>query len=184
MSEEFIGAAALVGRYGLALIFLAAALPKLLARSEFAEALSNYKLLPGASIEPVARWLPRLELLIALVLLVGIAPRVGAAVAGGLLLSFSAAVGVNLARGRQIECGCSGTVTARRIGWGLVVGDIALAGVALLVAATDPAASELTTSDTGAALAIAALLVVGYLLASTWRSVRAAALELARGGAS
>ena len=42
MSEELIGAAALTSRYVVGLVFLTAALPKLFARRQFRQAVSNY----------------------------------------------------------------------------------------------------------------------------------------------
>jgi hypothetical protein len=61
MSGEWVDAAALVFRFGLAFLFLAAAVPKLLAPHEFERAVANYRLLPVSLVRPIAAWLPRLE---------------------------------------------------------------------------------------------------------------------------
>lgn len=189
MSEELVGAAALVGRYAIALVFLVAAAPKLLQRTAFEQAISNYALLPRFLVGPVATWLPRLELTLALTLLLGIAVTPSALAVGGLLIGFSAAVGLNLARGREISCGCSGTIAPRKVSWGLVAGDLALAGVAVLVALADPgvlavydgSSSNRSTlgADGLAAVAVAGTLVLGYALVGSWIRVHAASLLFA-----
>jgi hypothetical protein len=126
--------AAVVLRFVLAFVFLAASLPKLLGSDDFRRAVRAYRLLPQSASAFVARWIPRLELLCALALLVGIAiPLVGAA-AGTLLLIFAFAVAVNLARGREIDCGCYAKSSPRRITWTLVVRDCVLGAAAFLVA--------------------------------------------------
>lgn len=183
--EELIGAAALVGRYVLAFVFLATAVPKLLARTEFEQAIANYAVLPQAFIAPLAAWLPRVELALGVALMLGVAITPSAAVAGALLVAFSFGVSLNLIRGREISCGCSGSVAPRKISWGLVAGDLALAGIALLIVLRDPgvlaflAGSDSSPSGLGAddglaALVLAAMLVLGYLLVTGWIRVAAA----------
>lgn len=187
--EELIGAAALVGRYVLAFVFLATAVPKLLARTEFEQAIANYAVLPRAFVPPLAAWLPRVELVLAVALMLGVAITASAAVVGALLVAFSSGVSLNLLRGREISCGCSGNVAPRKISWGLVAGDLALAGVALLIALRDPGVlalyaggearpSELSADDGLAALVVAAMLVLVYLLVTGWIRVGAAARAL------
>lgn len=183
MSEVFIGAAALTGRYVLAFVLLTAAVPKLLSRSEFERAVANYALLPYALVTPVAAWLPRIELACALTLLLGIAVSPVAAVAGVLMLAFAVAVATNLLRGRRIDCGCYSSVAPRRIGWWLVAGDLVLAGIAVTVALGDPgilalvvpeSSSSLSSGDGLALMMFAGVLVLGYLLLSSWLSLRSA----------
>lgn len=180
MSEEFIGAAALTGRYVLAFVLLMAAVPKLFSRSEFERAVANYDLLPLAFVTPFAAWLPRIELGCALTLLLGVAVTPVAAVAGVLMLAFAAAVTTNLLRGRRIDCGCYSSVAPRRIGWWLVFGDLVLTAIAVMVALRDPGVlapfserhSSLTASDGVALAALAGVLVLGYQLLSGWLSLR------------
>lgn len=189
MPEELVGAAAITGRYVLAFVLLTAATPKLFARGEFESAVSNYGLLPRRFVGSVATWLPRLELACALSLFLGLAVVPVAALAGLLLLVFSVAVAVNLRRGRRISCGCFSTVAPRTIGWSLVVGDLALTGVAVLVALADPGvlafggpaapgASTLSPSDGLAGLLLAAVLVLGFLLVAASVSLRSATQAL------
>lgn len=188
MSEEFIDAAALTGRYVLALVFIAAALPKVAARRDFERAVFNYDLLPASLVPVVAQWLPRLELACALALLGGVATPVFAGIAALLLALFALAVAVNLVRGRRIDCGCEGSIVPRRIGWGLVSGDLLLAAMAGLVAIRDPGllsvltftepTTTLTAADGIAMLALAAALVLGRLILASARQVWRAERDL------
>ena len=184
MLEESIGAAAMTSRYVIALIFVTAALPKLFARLQFEQALSNYALLPERLVPPVAVWLPRLELACGIALVFGIAVKPVAAIAGLVFVIFAVAVAVNLVRGRAIECGCFGSVAPRRIGWGLVAGDVLLAAMAAAVALADPgvlavasggsSSSELSRAEGVAALLLAGALVLHYLLVSAYIGLRRA----------
>lgn len=190
MSEELIDAAALTARYVLAFVFLTAAVPKLFKPGEFERALRNYALLPAALVRPVGRWLPRLELVGALALLLGLAIPPVAAAAAVLLVAFALAVGINLVRGREIECGCYSSVAPRQIGWGLVAGDVVLVGMALAVALLNPDvlvldlprgsgnASLLSSTDGIALVMVAATLVVAQLLGSSLLRLRAASEKL------
>jgi hypothetical protein len=126
-------------RFFLGVVFLSASIPKLFAAREFRRALTNYRLLPVWLVAPVATWLPRFELVIAAALLGGVAMTITAAIAGFALLAFSVAVGVNLARGRIIECGCFGGPSPRRITWRLALRDAVLAAAALALATHPPA---------------------------------------------
>lgn len=174
MSTELIDPAALTFRFVLAFVLLAAAMPKLLAPRQFERAVANYGLLPARLVRPVAVWLPRVELAFAVALLLGLAVAWVATATAGILAVFAGAVAVNLVRGRRIECGCSGTVSARRIGWRLVVGDVALAAMAVAVAVRTEAGSR--SADAVAALILAGSLVLVQLLASSWLALRSQAL--------
>jgi hypothetical protein len=133
MELLLLGARLLLG-----VVFLSASIPKLFAPRDFRRALTNYQLLPIWLVAPVATWLPRFELLIAVALLTGVAITITATIAGLALLAFSIAVGVNLARGRQIECGCFGAVSPRRITWWLVLRNLLFAGAAVVLAVNPP----------------------------------------------
>lgn len=186
--DELIGAAALVSRYVVALVFVVAAVPKLADRWSFEHALANYRLLPGAFVPPVARWLPLLELACGLGLLLGVAPTLLAGIAGVLLAVFAVAVAVSLAAGRRFECGCGGSIAPREIGWRLVAVDTLLAGAAFIAAYSDPGTlslvgqsdSSIAAGDGLALLVLSAVLVLGSLIAGSAVRLRAAA-DSARG---
>ena len=119
----------------LALIFLSSAVEKAKDLSWFADVLRQYRLVPESAVWPVAFAIPATELAAAAGLLYAPLQVVAAVVLIGLLLAFSFAVGINLARGRHhIDCGCWGPGAQRSelSGW-LVVRNLALAAVASLL---------------------------------------------------
>jgi putative oxidoreductase len=118
----------------LGIIFLVSAVPKLRHPNGFILAVLEYRVLSPHLSWFYARLIPPLEFLLALMLLTGTAVRSAAVVMSVLLLSFIIAVGINLARGRDLDCHCFGKAARRPIGWRLLLQD-----VALLVAAIDVA---------------------------------------------
>ncbi len=115
------------------LIFLAAAIPKLRRPKAFVLAVLEYRVLSPPLSRIYARLLPPLELLTGLLLLSGTAVRLSAAVVSILLISFVAGVGINVARGRDLDCQCFGRTKQRRIGWGLLLQDVALLGASIVL---------------------------------------------------
>lgn len=181
MSEGLVGAAALMCRYTVGFVLVAAAIPKLGDRREFARAIGNYAILPSSLVGPVAAWLPRLELLCGLALLFGLAVGVVATAAAALLSVFAVGIAINLGRGRLIDCGCNGSVAPRQIGWTLVASDLALAAMAAFAALADPGVLGVLSSETsttlnpadGLAIAMcASLVVLARLVATSWIRVR------------
>lgn len=75
-----------------------------------------FRLVPVASENLLAMVLPWIEMVAALSLVLGIRPRAGATVASGMLVVFTVAVGLAMARGLNFECGCFGTSDASRVG--------------------------------------------------------------------
>lgn len=103
----------------LGLVFLVAAWPKLTQPHAFAEAIFRYHLLPDAAINAAAVYLPWLELLCGLVLVLNLPGRQGALLLVlGMLLVFTAAIGSSLYRGINIACGCFSVESGKGpIGW-------------------------------------------------------------------
>ena len=93
-------------RIALGLIFVVAALPKVVDPPAFAHAVYNYRIVPGPFVNLVGLTMPWLELLSGLALVLGLLRRGATLVLGGLLAVFIAGVGLNLARGNPIDCGC------------------------------------------------------------------------------
>jgi uncharacterized membrane protein YphA (DoxX/SURF4 family) len=131
---EGLAASALACRVGIGLLFLSAAVPKILASQDFANAVHNYRLLPEGLEQPVARALPFAELVLGAALVVGAATRVVGLVVAAMLFVFVFAVALNLARGRHIDCGCYSMTSPRTIGWPLVVEDAFFAALAAFAA--------------------------------------------------
>ena len=90
----------------LGVIFVVAALPKIVDPPSFAHMIYNYKILPWALINPMALIMPWLELLCGLALILGIWKETARTIIGALLLVFVIAISINLARGNAIDCGC------------------------------------------------------------------------------
>jgi hypothetical protein len=120
---------------GLALIFLASAVPKLRHPKSFILAVLEYRVLPTRLGWLYARLLPPLELLLALLLLSGAAVRSSAIILSLLLLSFMAAISINMVRGRNLDCHCFGKARRRSIGWRLLLQDGALLAASIALAA-------------------------------------------------
>jgi ABC-type proline/glycine betaine transport system permease subunit len=92
---------------GLALLFAAAAWHKISDRARFAAVLRAYELLPSWLVVPATRLFPVLEASIAVGLLYPPTRRAAALAAVLLLVLYTTAIFVNLARGRrEIDCGC------------------------------------------------------------------------------
>ncbi|MCE5270407.1 hypothetical protein LLH00_03910 [bacterium] len=111
------------------LVFVAASLHKVVAPLEFARAVDNYQILPWYAINAVAMVMPWLELCGGLLLLAG---RLRLPASGILLVLtgvFILAVGFNIARGLQFDCGCFGG--AHTPAWQVLVRDLGLFGCLL-----------------------------------------------------
>jgi hypothetical protein len=127
---------------GLGLLLLIAAWHKLAARDAFVAALDGYHLLPDGLVRPVAWLLPVSEAALGLLWLAGIA-RGGVALAtGALLVTYSAAIAINLRLGRwNIGCGCGfgGGAAGREqsLSWWLVLRNLLLVAAAALAALPD-----------------------------------------------
>ncbi|MDX6743025.1 MauE/DoxX family redox-associated membrane protein [Actinocorallia sp. A-T 12471] len=79
------------------------------------QAVAAYELLPDALIGPVGHGLPVLEMVLALLLVVGFATRLSAILSGLLMIVFIGGIASAWARGLTIDCGCfggGGTVAA------------------------------------------------------------------------
>jgi putative oxidoreductase len=90
----------------LGVLFVAAALPKIVDPPAFAHMIYNYKLVPGSLLNLMALFMPWLELLCGLALILGIWRRTAAVIVGALLLVFIVAIGINLVRDNAVNCGC------------------------------------------------------------------------------
>jgi uncharacterized membrane protein YphA (DoxX/SURF4 family) len=117
----------------LGLVFMASAVPKLRHPRGFVLAVLEYRVLPPRLSRLYARLVPPLEFLVALLMLTGTAVRSAAAVMSVLLLSFIVAIGINMARGRDLDCHCFGRATTRTIGWRALLQDVVLLGAAMAV---------------------------------------------------
>ena len=93
-------------RLFLGVIFLYASFDKIVHPVPFAEIVYNYQILPDALVNLVSLFLPWLELLTGLCLILGIWLPGAVLLCNLLLLVFFGALLFNLARGLDIDCGC------------------------------------------------------------------------------
>lgn len=102
-------------------------------------AVRAYQILPEAVVPAIGHGLPALEICIGLLLVVGLAQRLAAAVSLLLFVAFIIGISAAWARGLQIECGCfggggaSGTNAADKYPWE-IARDVGLLAVSLLLA--------------------------------------------------
>jgi len=152
-------------RGALALLFFWAAAHKLRDVTGFRAALAAYALLPDRVVASSAAVLIAIEVGVGAGLLPFGEPGLSssAALAAGLLCMYSAAIAINLLRGRRhIDCGCVGAATRRPLTAGLLVRNAVLISGAL-AGALPATARSLTTIDgvtTGAGIATLALLYI------------------------
>lgn len=98
----------LVMRVAMALTLIAAAIPKLQDLPATVRAVRAYRLLPEAVVPLAGNMLPIIELLLALVLIVGIFTRISAALWLAMMTAFTLGVVWVWAKGYSIDCGCFG----------------------------------------------------------------------------
>ena len=168
---------ALLGRYGIALVFGHSGAVKMADLADFRLAVRNYELVPERLLGAFAVGLPLAELAGAGLLIAGVLTGPAAAVLAGLLAVFVFAISVNLRRGRTFSCGCSGK-TSSDITWRHVIVNAVLAALAVVVSiwADQPltvaagwgigGAPALSAGDAlGVLLAGGAVAAIGLLLA-------------------
>ncbi len=116
-------------------VFIYASIDKIAHPDAFADILYNYHLVPAWGIHFLAAWLPVLELLAGICLISGILLRGAATISGGLLIVFIVALGINLFRGYNIDCGCFTTGAGTHEGGmiALILRDILLLAPAVLI---------------------------------------------------
>lgn len=139
--DSLVSIVSLISRLLVGLIFLLAAVPKIVSPGDFASSVRAYHVLPAELVVPFTLILPWLELLVAVYLLSGFMGRIGAGGAVVLLLTFIFALVQALATGNTAHaCGCFGSganplitllAGGNSIGWWDVIRD----GILLILAA-------------------------------------------------
>ena len=116
----------------LGLILLLAALTKIGEAGVFARQIHYYRLVPFGLENLVAITLPWIELAMALAILLRLDPRAGAVTGAWLMGLFVLIVGIAVARGLDIECGCFGTTNASHVGLAKLLENTCLLAVAVV----------------------------------------------------
>lgn len=173
----------LAARCLLVCVFLRAGFSKVTDLADFRSAVTNYRLLPAALVPAVAFTLPFAELTAAVLLALGILPTIVAGLLAFLLLSFAAAIAINLARGRSFDCGCAGSAP-QTISWAHVASNVCLAALAAALAVAPPSTLAVWPGPSGLvsvaiprgdALPIVLAVVLGLITVTVLR--RAAAVR-------
>lgn len=132
----------LVVRVLLAAVFAVAGIAKLMDRRGAERAINDLGL-PQAAAPLLAWMVPVIELTVAAALLPAASAWWGGAAALGLLTAFTAAIAINLLRGRAPDCHCFGQLTVEPIGRGTLVRNLLLLTAAgLLVLSPEQAVSR------------------------------------------
>ncbi len=105
--------------------FLYASMSKIVYPAQFAEATADYRLLPYWLLNPVAVFLPWVEFVCGLFLVIGFTSRASVVFIGLLLVMFNIMVLINMYWGASISCGCYDTV-GEPIGWKKIAENILL----------------------------------------------------------
>lgn len=117
----------------LAFVFIYAAILKIAEPGGFSQAIANYKLLPDISINVLGIILPWIEISAGLLLLFGVAVKENSVIISGMLIVFIIAIGISLARGLNIDCGCFGTADGNKIGLTKILQNIGLLIIGIIL---------------------------------------------------
>jgi len=96
-------------RWILGITFIYASYYKIMSPADFAKMVYGYSLFPDVLINLIAIFLPFVELISGLSLILGIYPRSAALIINGLLLAFILILTINIIRGYEFDCGCFST---------------------------------------------------------------------------
>ena len=104
----------------LALVFTAAAIPKILDPAAFTQSVAGYQLLPDALVRFTVLTLPWLEVLLAILLVCQVCTGPALFLTNLLLAVFLAALGSAHLRGLDVDCGCFGSSAPASMTWYLI----------------------------------------------------------------
>ena len=109
----------------LGVIFIYASYNKILHPKAFAEVIYNYQILPDGFINVTAIFLPWLEMLMGIFLIMGFWMPGTVIWCNTLLVVYIGALCFNLARGLDVDCGCFSTTKGRSISIETILWDAA-----------------------------------------------------------
>ncbi|HMA97671.1 MAG TPA: MauE/DoxX family redox-associated membrane protein [Polyangiaceae bacterium] len=127
---------ALAIRLYLSWLFLSACWHKILHPESFALDVATYQLLPRYAVHLFAIFIPWLELVVGVCLLIGFRVRAAALLVWTMLLSFTIALGWALYLGLDMSCGCFASQSAAggdAISWRTLVRDLSWLALASYV---------------------------------------------------
>ena len=125
----------LVARLMLGMVFIYASYDKLFHPKAFAEIIYHYQILPDHLINITAIFLPWLELLIGIFLIIGFWLPGTVIWCNLLLVVYIGALSFNLARGLDIDCGCFSTAGGRSISIETILWDVVFLALSIYLSA-------------------------------------------------
>lgn len=130
---------ALAARLYLGWVFLYACWHKILHPASFALDIATYQILPLSLVNLMAIVLPWLELIAGGLLAVGFRTRAAALCIGGMMVMFTVAIAIAVARGQEMSCGCfaSQGLLEDPISWLTVLRDLGWTALAAYVLVFD-----------------------------------------------
>jgi uncharacterized membrane protein YphA (DoxX/SURF4 family) len=144
LNNKFLLAAV---RIFLGFIFIFAAVTKVADPVGFSQSIYNYKLMPDFLINFLAIAIPWIELVAGILLVFGISVKENSVIISGLLIVFIIAVGISLARGLDIDCGCFGTVDGSKVGLMKILENVGLLLLGLILIKFDSKYFSLTMHE-------------------------------------
>jgi uncharacterized membrane protein YphA (DoxX/SURF4 family) len=121
----------IIFRVVLGVIFIAAAIPKILDTASFALVLFNYQMVPDIFINISAMILPWLEVFLGVFLILGIWMPGTVILYNLLMMIFITALTINVFRGLDVNCGCFSTDSGESINMGTILRDIVFLAMSL-----------------------------------------------------
>lgn len=158
---------ALGGRALLVLVFVVAAIGKLVDEPGARKALRDFRV-PRRLVVPIGWMLPLAELSVAVLLLVQPVGRAAGFAAAGLLALFMAGVAAAMARGEAPDCNCFGQIGSAPAGKGTLIRNAALAAVAIFIGVYGPGVDpgSWLSPRTNAEIAVLVLVIGAVSLAA------------------
>lgn len=164
----------------LAIVFLVGAWQKLRDMDGLAMAVEQYRLLPRSWSLPATWCLLAAEVSAGLLLLPLATRAAGAVLALAVLATVTAAVVINLLRGRHaIDCGCGGPEGGQHLSWGLVLRNVVL-GLAAALSLAAESSRDLVWLD-GLTLVAGTLALYGLYAATNQLMANRPRLQKLRG---
>ncbi len=136
----------LIARIVVALMFIIVGVGKITHPDEFAREISNYQLLPILFINPLAVILPWLEVITGTMILFGIQIRANAFLVSLMLIAFTTAIIIAVAKGLSINCGCYSQIAAQKVGLPKILENTGLIILSLILVFTENNKLQLTNN--------------------------------------
>lgn len=134
MSNKFFSYLAAIMRISLGLIFLISSWHKIIDPKTFLIIVENYQVIPYWLAEFVAVFLPWFEFVVGLFLITGVWIRGSSVILIFMLIAFAYGIGINLLRGRTMDCGCFGlSPEAELITWWSFIREFVLIGIVIFI---------------------------------------------------